>query len=103
MSNIQQIDSAPDYIKNFIHLNSEQLLKIYDEGMVENPDLDKGILCFQCSQENNKMDIQFMNDVMMCEIIEKDSYMNLKNNIPENKKLFFVQDLDINSVFLMYI
>jgi len=103
MSNIQQIDSAPEYIKNFIHLNSEQLFKIYEEGMTNNSDLDKGILCLQCSQENNKMDVQFMNDTMMCEIIEKDSYMNLKNNIPENKKLFFVQDLDINSVFLIYI
>ena len=103
MSNIQQTDSAPDYIQKFIHMNMEDLCNIYDEGIGANPDLDKGILYFQCSQEQNKMDIQFMNDEMMCEIIEKDSYMNLKNNIPDNKKLFFIQDLDINSVFLIYI
>ena len=57
MSNeIQHVESAPDYIHKFIHLNMEQLCKIYDEGMYTNPDLEKGILCFQCSQENNKMD-----------------------------------------------
>jgi hypothetical protein len=103
MSNIQQVDSAPDYIQKFIHMNMEDLCTIYDEGMETNPDLEKGILLFQCSQETNKMDVQFMNDEMMCEIIEKDSYMNLKNNIPDNKKLFFIQDLDLNSVFLIYI
>ena len=103
MSNIQQVDSAPDYIQKFIHTNMEDLCTIYDEGMEANPDLEKGILLFQCSQETNKMDVQFMNDEMMCEIIQKDSYMNLKNNIPDNKKLFFIQDLDLNSVFLIYI
>jgi hypothetical protein len=40
---------------------------------------------------------------MMCEILEKESVMNLKNNIQENKKLFFIQDLDINSVFLIQV
>ena len=103
MSSIQNIDSAPDYIMKFIHMNMEQLCKIYDEGMYNNPELDKGILVFQCSQENNKMDVQFMNDEMMCEILQKESVMNLKNNIEENKKLFFIQDLDLNSVFLIQV
>ena len=100
---VQHIDSAPNYITQFISGNMEQLCKIYEEGLLDNPTLEKGIMVFQCSQETNKMDVQFMNDEMMCEIIEKDSYMNLKNNIPDNKKLFFIQDLDLNSVFLIYI
>jgi hypothetical protein len=103
MSSIQNVDSAPDYIMKFIHGNMEQLCKIYDEGLSNNPTLDKGIMMFQCSEENNKMDVQFANDEMMCEILEKESVMNLKNNIQENKKLFFIQDLDINSVFLIQI
>ena len=74
-----------------------------DEGLYNNPQLEKGIMVFQCSQENNKMDVQFMNDEMMCEILEKESVMNLKNNIVENKKLFFIQDLDLNSVFLIQV
>jgi len=100
---IQNVDSAPDYIMKFIHSNMEQLCKIYDEGLSNNPGLEKGIIVFQCSEKENKMDVQFMNDEMMCEILEKESVMNLKNNIQENKKLFFIRDLDISSVFLIQI
>lgn len=103
MSSIQNVDSAPDYIMKFIHNNMEQLCKIYDEGLINNPHLDKGIMVFQCSQESNKMDVQFMNDEMMCEILEKESVMNLKNNIQKDKKLFFIKDLDLNSIFLIQV
>jgi len=101
MSKIQNVDSAPDYIMKFIHSNMDDLCKIYDEGLSNNPGLEKGIMVFQCSEQNNKMDIQFLNDEMMCEILEKESVMNLKNNIQENKKLFFIQDLDRKCVFLI--
>ena len=100
--NVQNIDSAPDYIHKFIHMNMEQLCNIYDEGMNNNPELDKGVLVFQCSENDNKMDVQFMNDEMLEEILQKESVINLKDNIPENKKLFLVQDSDINSIFLIY-
>ena len=103
MSQIQNVDSAPDYIIKFIRSNMEQLCVIYEEGLSNNPELDKGIIIFQCSEKENKMDVQFANDEMMCGILEKESVMNLKNNIQENKKLFFIQDLDINSVFLIQV
>ena len=102
-SSIQNVNSAPDYIMKFIHTNTEQLCNIYDEGLSNNPKLDKGIIVFQCSEKENKMDVQFMNDEMMCEILEKESVMNLKNNIQEDKKLFFIQDIDRNSVFLIQV
>ena len=100
---IQQVESSPDYINKFIHLNMEQLCKIYDEGMYNNSDLKNGILFFKCSEKENTMDVQFMNDEMMCNIIQKESLINLKNNIPENKKLFIIQATDINSIFLIHI
>ena len=103
MNQIQNVDSAPDYIMKFIHSNMEQLCVIYDEGLSNNPGLEKGIMVFQCSELNNKMDVQFMNDEMMCEILEKGSVMNLKNNIEENKKLFFIQDLDRAALFLIQV
>ena len=71
--------------------------------MYNNPELEKGILCFQCSEKENKMDVQFMNDEMMIEIIQKDSLTDLKKNIPADKKLFFVMDQDINSVFFLFL
>lgn len=103
MTSIQNVDSAPNYIMKFIHGNMEQLCKIYDEGMDNNPELDKGIIFFQCSEENNKMDVQFMNDEMMTNILSKESIIDLKNGIQKDKKLFFIQDLDIKSIFLIQI
>lgn len=102
-SKIQQINSCPGYITKFIQGNLEQLCKIYDEGMNNNPELDKGILIFECSENNNKMDVQFANDEMMCQIFEKDSVQNLKNGIEKNKKLFFIKDMDKNCIFLIQI
>ena len=103
MTEVHHVNSCPDYINKFIHLNMEQLCKIYDEGMEQNPDLEKGILVFLCSEKENKMDVQFMNDEMMQEIVQKDSLMQLKSTIEENKKLLFIRDLDLNSIFLIQI
>ena len=97
---IQNISSAPDYINQFIHTNRTDLENIYDEGL---NNFQSGCLGFQCSQENNKMDVQFMGDDAMCDILQKDSWFQLKDNIPVDKKLFFVMDQDKNSVFLIYI
>jgi len=100
---VQNIDSAPSYIMKFIHGNMEQLCNIYDEGMYNNPDLDRGILVFQCSENNNIMDVQFMNDEMMEQIIDKENIINIKNNSQPDKKIFFVQDLDLGCIFLLQI
>jgi len=97
---IQEVNSAPKYISNFINHNIEQLNKIYEEGI----QIYKiGILGFKCSEKNNKMDVQFMNEEHICESLQKESWENLKNSIPKNKKLFFIMDEDANNIFLIYI
>ena len=99
--NIENISSAPDYIHKFINNNMDQLNKIYEEGMNYN---DFGILLFQCSEKQNKMDVQFYNDDMMLNLLEKDSVENLKKTIDDSKKrLFMIKDIDLNSIFLIYI
>ena len=103
MSQIQNVDSAPDYIIKFIRSNMEQLCVIYEEGLSNNPELEKGIIIFQCSEKENKMDVQFMSDDQMCETIQKDSWVSLKNGIPKGKKLFYVHDQDLHSIFLIYV
>ena len=99
-SHIQTIQSTPPYISSFINANLEQLNKIYEEGLQM---FECGILGFQCSQENNKMDVQFMNEQHICETMQSDSWARLKTSIPSGKRLFMVMDQDINSVFLVYI
>jgi len=100
---IKNIDSAPDYIMKFIHGNMEQLCNIYDEGMFNTPGLEKGIMFFQCSQKDNKMDVQFMNDEMMENIMTKNNIQDIKNNSDKDKKIFFIQDLDLECFFLLQI
>jgi len=100
MSRIQQVQSAPAYITTFIQGNLEDLEGIYQEGITA---FETGCMVFRCSQEKNKMDVQFMNDDMMCEILEKENWFQIKNNIPAGKKLFFVRDEDLNSIFMIYI
>ena len=97
---IQHINSAPDYITKFISGNVEQLVKIYKEGLIDNPE---GILGCKCSEKDNRMDVQFMNEEMILEMIAKESWEPLKGSIPEGKKLMFIMDLDLNSVFLIYV
>ena len=99
MSTIQQVNSAPDYIMKFIHGNMEQLQKIYGEGLEV---YEKGILAFQCSEKDNMMDVQFMNEQMICEMITKESWDNLQAS-KGDKQLFFVKDNDLNSIFLITI
>lgn len=99
-SHIQTISATPPYISTFINQNLEQLNKIYEEGLQI---FECGILGFNCSQENNKMDVQFMNEQHICETIHSDSWGKLKQSIPEGKKLFMIMDEDLNSVFLVYI
>ena len=97
---VQNIDSAPSYITQFISGNMEQLCKIYDEGLINNPE---GILACRCSEEDNRMDVQFMNEEMILEMITKESWESLKRSTPEGQKLMFIKDIDLDSVFLIYI
>ena len=98
--NVQNVSSAPQYITNFISGNHEQLNKIYEEGLVGNPE---GILGCKCSEKDNRMDVQFMNEEMILEMITKESWEPYKNTIPEGKKLMYIIDLDIDSIFLITI
>ena len=47
------------------------------------------------------MDVVFLNEKNICEQIEKASWENLKNNT--DKKIFMINDLDKNSIFLIYV
>jgi len=99
MSQIQNIESTPPYIGDFLKQNMDQLINIHDEGKKE-----QGIGClgFKCSQTENKMDVFYMNEGTMLETLKKESWEQLKITI-EEKKLFLVNDLDLNSIFLIYI
>ena len=96
--NIQTISSAPDYISSFINHNFTKLMEIYDDGVSEN---GSGVLSFKCSEQQNKMDVYFMNETQILVNLQKESWENLKNST--DKKIFMVNDLDKNAIFLIYV
>ena len=66
---VHNVASAPEYISKFIQTNMEKLMDIYEEGIDA---FGSGCMMFLCSEENNKMDVQFMNDeIVIPSIIEK--------------------------------
>ena len=100
MSNtIQHAHSTPPYIDTFLKANMTQLVEIHDRGIEEHK---TGCLGFNCSQKENKMDVYFMNEDIILQSIQKESWENLKQGIGD-KKLFLIKDIDENRIFLVYI
>jgi len=99
MTEIQTIGSTPSYIDDFLKKNMKKLIEIHDNGIKEHKE---GCLGLKCSSEENKMDAFFMNETIIVNMLQKDSWEQLKNNL-NGKKLFMINDLDLNSIFLVYI
>jgi len=99
MSKIQNIESTPEYISNFLRNNMEQLCNIYNEGKQE---YGIGCLGFKCSEHDNTMDVFYMNENTLIQTLKQESWEQLKDIIGE-KRLFLINDLDLNSIFLIYI
>ena len=100
-STIQNVSSCPSYINKFIQHNLSKLMEIYEAGYEAND--KEGCLGFMCNEEDNKMDVLFMNKNTITGMLTTDSWENLKLSIPEGKKLFFVKDEGLGAVFLLYV
>ena len=94
---ITNVKSTPPYIESFLQANSNKLFEIYDQGMKEHNNV--GCLGLKCSEKENKMDVFFMNEEMICQMLQKDSWENLKR--VNNKYLrFMVINLYLKAIFL---
>lgn len=98
ISKIQTIGSVPDYINTFVKFQRESLEEIRIKSESE---LGPGCLTLRCSQEKNIMDVIYLDDDNMIKLFE--NWMTLSQNIPKEKILYIVQDIDMNSIFLLYI
>ena len=97
---ITNVKSTPPYIESFLQANSNKLFEIYDQGMKEHNNV--GCLGLKCSEKENKMDVFFMNEELLLQTLKQDSWESLKESI-QGLKLFMIQDLDLNSIFLVYL
>ena len=92
------INQLPTYIKEFLQTNMTKLNDIYNDGINEH---NEGKLIMKCSQKDNKMDVFFLHNELIREhfsmVHEK---INEKNT---QSKILIIQDLDLESIFLVYI
>ena len=100
-STIQQVNSCPDYINQFIQTNMEKLMEIYGAGYEAND--KEGCLGFMCNQETNKMDVMFLSRHNITQFISIENWEDMKRSIPNDKKLFYIRDEGLDAVFLLYI
>ena len=82
MSKIKNIESTPSYISEFLNRHMDSLIHIHDEGMKEHGD---GCLGFKCSENDNKMDVFYMDRDTILTTISEESWEQIKismNDIP---------------------
>jgi len=97
--NVQNVSSVPSHIDEFLKSNNKKLQEIYDEGIKV---LGDGFLSFKCKKSENKMDVLFLNEEQILANFPKETWENLKRT-RGHKKIFMIEDLDINSMFIVYI
>lgn len=86
--NIQNISSLPDFIDKFIKFNQDKLLEIYDESLKIH---NTGLLYFQCDKERNNVDVMFLYEDKIIEMMGKESWEMLKKEVGD-KKIFLIKE-----------
>ena len=88
--NIQNINNLPDFIDKFIKFNYDKLIQIYDESI---KNYNAGLLYFQCDKERNNVDVMFLYDDKIVEMMGEQSWEMLKNDA-DGKKMFLIKESD---------
>ena len=86
--NVQNINSLPDFIDQFIKFNHDKLIEIYDEGIKV---YTEGLLYFQCDKEKNNVDVFFLFREKVVEMISEESWEMLKRDAGD-KKIFLIKE-----------
>ena len=86
--NIQNISRLPDFIDEFIKFNKDQLIEIYDVNIKI---YKYGLLFFQCSKEKNNVDVMFLFEEKILEMLNKEDWEMLKIDALD-KKIFLIKE-----------
>ncbi len=86
--NIQNINSLPDFIDKFIKFNQDKLIEIYDESIKIH---NTGLLYFQCDKKENNVDVMFLYDSKIIEMMGEESWEMLKKDAGD-KKIFLIKE-----------
>ena len=88
------MDQIPDYVNIFMTNNKEQLDKIYKEHIEKS----FGILNINIDNENNKVDVFFVNEEKLIERYDKEYVDEIKN-----ERFYQVYDKKSNNMFILNI
>ena len=86
--NVQNINSLPDFIDKFIKFNQDKLLEIYDESIKIH---NTGLLYFQCDKIKNNVDVMFLYEDKIIEMMGEQSWEMLKKDAGD-KKIFLIKE-----------
>lgn len=86
--NVQNISSLPDFIDEFIKHNHDKLIEIYDESIKI---YNTGLLYFQCDKIQNNVDVMFLCDGKIIEMMGEQSWEMLKKDAGD-KKIFLIKE-----------
>jgi hypothetical protein len=95
--NVQNISSLPDFIDVFIKHNNDKCIEIYDENIKIH---NKGLLYFQCDREQNNVDVMFLYEDKIVEMMGKESWEMLEQDAGD-KKIFLIKES--NNMYILKI
>lgn len=97
---IQMVNSAPQYITNFISNNHDNIIKIFEDEFKNN---NNEILFCNCSEKENKIDIHSINEIQINQMIDNNTWNSFKSTLNENNKVLIIKDIDLDKYFLFNI
>lgn len=98
MSNINNVDSVPDYINNFIVSNEEGIKKIYNEEKSQRGD---GFIYINISVKENKLDLIYLTNEQKNNVSIDDETLN--KLLVDDKILIMIDDNEYKTRFIIYI
>ena len=95
---IEITDTIPDYIENFIRVNSSHLLRIIEMESKEK----KGYLYMECLSKDDTMNVSYLDESTIYKMISGETWNNIKNKT-DDKKVILINDKEIKSIFIFYL
>ena len=94
------MEKIPDYVHEFIREKKDKLNEIYEgRKSVDGP----GYLHIKINVKENKIDVIYIDEMLKRQMLTKEFCENVETNNKEDKKIYLVEDINLNSLFILYI
>jgi hypothetical protein len=98
MSNINNVDTVPDYINKFIVSNEEGIKNIYTE---EKSERGNGFIYININVKENKLDLIYLTNEQKNKVGTDDETLN--KLLVDDKILIMIDDNEYKTRFIIYI